>query len=341
MKLMFRADGGGEAGIGHLMRTLALAQEWNKTGDSMFLCAECPPDFEERLQAASLPLHKGRFPIGAAEDVQATTVLAKKYDTEMVCLDGYHFGSAYQSSLRKAGLKLAMIDDQPIYPTYDCDLLVNPSVIASSYRYQWRSQPPAEVLRGSEYALLRSDVLTKPIERRFPEGSVDLLVHLGGGSQISAHRVLAASLATSLVKLSHVTVLTPEAAVGELWQTFGKANQVRVEHTWLRDGMGRIYDTHDVALCAGGAVCWELAYHGLPAVAVAVNQSQVDILKALSGRSLIYAGEIGSPNAQTEVGRALSAVTMDSNSWSSLSNGGKQLVDGAGAERICQHLKAL
>src|SRR5690349_20227618 len=96
-RLLIRADGGPLIGTGHLMRCLALAQQWLRLrGPVTFLLADDVPAFRTRLQGEGGPLQLISAEPGSEADARATLAAASTLAARWIVCDGYHFGADYQ-----------------------------------------------------------------------------------------------------------------------------------------------------------------------------------------------------------------------------------------------------
>lgn len=76
--LFIRTDASPQIGTGHVMRCLALAQAWTKTGGAVhFVCANITPSLEERLVSEGFQIHKIKTTPGSIDDAAQTCSVAR------------------------------------------------------------------------------------------------------------------------------------------------------------------------------------------------------------------------------------------------------------------------
>ncbi len=169
--VFFRVDGGVKSGLGHLVRCLALAQIIEESFSIVFLCKEIPQNVKEEIAA------KGYSLILLENDEQLCDLLDPK---SLIVLDGYHFDSAYQKSIKNHGHKLICIDDLYNQKFY-ADLIINhvPGVKKEDYD----SEPYTKFALGLPYALLRKPFFqyTKDVAVATPIKSV--FICFGGSDE--------------------------------------------------------------------------------------------------------------------------------------------------------------
>ena len=144
-KLIFRADGNADIGLGHLYRLLGFHSLISQM-DHYFITRKsslihffpndieilfCPESIEKEIEWI-----KEVFP--ASESI--------------IVADGYHFDFKYQSELKSLGYKLIIIDDF-IQEKYASNVILNPAPISATMDFKG-----IEVF-GIDHALLRTEFI--------------------------------------------------------------------------------------------------------------------------------------------------------------------------------------
>ena len=204
--IIVRADGGAQAGLGHLYRSAALAQMLNDRYRVVLAYREAPADMVDWLQGVydglvRIPPHLRDTDEAAwlADQVVGTT------DRALVVLDGYHFGTNYQRAIKRAGFLSLVIDDLHRAP-FVTDAVVNH---APGVKARYAGLIPEDRLHtGLDFALLRPEFLDAA--RRGPSkinrtGSpLRVFICFGGSDPLglsirASHSVLATGREVSLV----------------------------------------------------------------------------------------------------------------------------------------------
>lgn len=167
-KIHFRADGGSSIGLGHLMRSLALAQMLDSLFDVHFHCKDAPESFIAELKVLGYHFHR------LADEAQFLDAI---HQGDKVVIDHYGLGIETHQQVRAKGAYLACIDDLHDKP-FDADLIINhaPGVKASDYQ----AKPYTQFALGPEYALLRPEFLAAAREHHKREINRNLLICFGG-----------------------------------------------------------------------------------------------------------------------------------------------------------------
>jgi spore coat polysaccharide biosynthesis predicted glycosyltransferase SpsG len=103
--------------------------------------------------------------------------------------------------------------------------------------------------------------------------------------------------------------------------------------------MSEIMAWTDVAVSGGGSTCWELAYMGVPNVALVLAENQKNTVAGLAEIGVLI-GLGSSSNAMSEIiACALNDLMFDLNKRLRMRESGRRLIDGKGIERLLVALR--
>ena len=336
MNLLIRADASVGMGTGHVMRCLALAQAWQDAGGRvMFAMAEGSSSFGNRLRSESMEVATITGTPGSREDLRQTTQLAAAQLAQWVVVDGYHFGADYQAGLKGGGCKVLFVDDNGHAPPYSADLVLNQNAYASEDFYRDRVTG-ISLLLGPRYALLRREFRT-PGEPHHETNAVGkrVLVTFGGSDVANlTMRVIQALDQVGMLGLEATFVVggsNPHAC--ELETALAKATlQSRLQRDVTN--MRELMASADIAISAAGTTILELACMGVPSILVSVAENQQRNAEACF--RLGIATSLGNLDAASpaRIADALRELLVDKERRSGMSERGRALVDGLGAERV-------
>ena len=185
--MIFRADGNEQIGLGHIMRSLALAEMLQDSFECEFVTSSPTVFVKDAIQGLGLNLIELPH-ISAKSLTDVEKSFEVPFDMEgmlggvsMVVLDGYHFGKNYQLSIRKAGCKLVNIDDAIGVPCYG-DFIINHGFDSNWDYYQSLEgiQEVQQVRCGINYVLIRKLFFERSTTG---EKKYDALIILGGSEQ--------------------------------------------------------------------------------------------------------------------------------------------------------------
>ncbi|MBN2582397.1 MAG: UDP-2,4-diacetamido-2,4,6-trideoxy-beta-L-altropyranose hydrolase [Planctomycetes bacterium] len=338
--LVIRADASSSMGVGHLVRSLALAQAWTDAGrQAVMATAGDPRRWDALVAGQGIEMLGTEREPGSAEDAKETIDLARSRGAAWVAVDGYHFGHDYQRAVRDAGLRLLAIDDYGHADRYEADIVLNQNVYADESYYTDR-EPTTRLLLGTRYALLRRPFAAyRDWRREIPAVARRVLVTLGGGAADRVMTTVIEALAQADIEGLEAKVVVGASA--ERLAKLGPAAERsggKVRLVQAADEMPQLMAEADVAVSAGGSTSWELAYMGLPTVAVVLSDNQRPVVRRLARDGVVE--DLGSPSGLT--GRSIAATLVSLmrslERRREMSCRGRRLVDGLGAARVVDHM---
>lgn len=346
--LVIRADAGPKMGTGHIMRCIALAQAWREAAGDVVFCGHMGPDtgphatltsrLARRLVAEGFELAPSVLPAGSEADATALVSLCRQLGARAVVVDGYVFGTDFQSRLRGAGLCLLLVDDYHHQPTYHADLLLNQNPGWSTQDYA--PLPKEALLLGPRYALIRKEFHTLKNAVHGLHSPPRVLVTLGGGDNRAALCTVLAGLALPKAPCCSATVLTGAVDPKDpLLQQAVQGFTGELKMLSTAPSMPEFLAQADMAISAAGSTCWELCLRGMPALALVLADNQAGIAHRLHELGTLW--NLGPAASQTpdKVATALSRLCQSTETIKSMAAAGKALVDSHGARRVCMRLK--
>lgn len=167
-KILIRADGSTEIGLGHLVRCLALAHMLKEN----FFISFYAKEITEKI---SLEIRKAGFERTLIKN--ENDLLEVLTGEEIVVLDHYGLGPDYQQEIKKKGSKLVCIDDLHDKEFY-ADLIINHSPGIKAEDYQ--AQNYTRFALGLDYALLRPEFLELAKRKKEIREIETVLICFGG-----------------------------------------------------------------------------------------------------------------------------------------------------------------
>jgi UDP-2,4-diacetamido-2,4,6-trideoxy-beta-L-altropyranose hydrolase len=343
--LVIRADADTRMGTGHVMRCLALAQGWQARGGQAVFVSACDSDgLLQRLRNEAFRVVELEETYPYSQEWEATSQVLTAHPDAWVVLDGYHFDPAYQRRIRLAGHPLLVIDDMAHLDHYCADMVVNQNIYAEQLDYSCEAD--TRLLLGTRYALLRREFWPwRQWEREIPEVARKLLVTLGGADPDNQTLKVVRALqelrvggleATVVIGASNPYCRALESAIGD--SAASLHSQLAIQLVRNVTNMPELMARADVAVTAGGSTCWETAFMGLPNLILVLAENQREVAEGLATQGV--AVNLGS---HTEVGESglvavLGESIHDRARRETMSENGRDLVDGAGVHRVAAAL---
>ncbi len=168
-KIIFRADGNAQIGLGHIMRCLALADMLGGAFARRFAVVRPAPEVQALIESKELSVVR----LSTQDVSELVRVLTPN---DIVVLDGYLFDEAFQRQVREAAHRLVYVDDL-LTGRQVADVVINHAggVTATDYNTEAYTQ----FCLGPRYALLRPEFLRPKSFGSLPIGG-PIFVSLGG-----------------------------------------------------------------------------------------------------------------------------------------------------------------
>ncbi|PZG23406.1 spore coat protein [Micromonospora craterilacus] len=334
VRVGLRCDAGPQRGVGHLVRCLALGEEFLARGATVevFGTVDGVDWAAGQLAARGIPLHPGPdTPDGLVE-------AARRHHLDVLVLDSYELDPAGAGALRAAGVvTLAIVDgdtrgqDADLYldQNFGTDLVV----------------PAGRLLAGSDYALLRDSVLAARPATARPAAELDrpsVLAFFGGTDAAGAAPVLT-ELLLSTGRPMELTVVAgrPEVADRLARLTPGPGQSLRpVPPTGT---LPALIAAADLVVSAAGTSTWELCCLGAPSALVWVVDNQREsyhrvvaagLAAGLGELPALAAGGSAGQVARAAATHTLAELLASGPRRAELSAQAREAVDGRGRGRV-------
>jgi spore coat polysaccharide biosynthesis protein SpsF len=325
--VLFRCDGSTSIGMGHVVRSSALAAALRARGcDVRFAIRDLPghaSDFVGRAGFAIEPLPGDgadeRAPLGSS-DLAGTLAAAQRFGARCVVVDHYGATAGYLAALRARGPRVAVIDDIADRELTSADWLLNQNLSATDLGYRTRG----DCVRAftPAYALLRPEFAARRARstRAFARDDRRVLLTLGGGATDRLCAEMEAALRGA-----------------------ARALDVRVAKGGIdAAAMADLMAWADVSINGGGSTCWELACLGVPMVVFTLSADQAPNAAALERHGCAvrldgWRGDADGSRLAATVDDLLAAPERRA----AMSRAAQALVDGGGAARAAESLLAL
>ena len=288
-RLVLRADGNPAIGLGHVMRLLALAEVLHGAFADCLLVSRDAAALAPLLATAGLPALT-TLPLPALPpEAEATWLKANALrPTDVLVLDGYDFGLAYQQALRPAVGRLVYVDDLRAWPVV-ADVLINHSPGIEPADYELLN-PAATLLLGPAFSLVRPPFRAAAAPPRPPRPIRRVLLCFGGADPLRlTARCL--GLLRELAELREIGVLAGAANPDgpALRQQLAAHPDGRCVFHAPTDAAGlvQLLARYDAVLCPASTILIEALLLGLPALTghYAANQQPLADFVAAHGQA--------------------------------------------------------
>ena len=339
-RFLFRCDVSPAIGFGHLRRCLTLAKELKECGALVFFaCRAADFDLTKELRHVADDWTVLDWSLAPEADAQETIRLYQQRNMEAVIIDHYRVNVAYQERLYRSGVRWLQFDwsaRQPLWANWV--LSASPAAEESAY-LAVKQRDETRLLLGPSYALLRREFRQWQPQPRLHEQVRKILLTFGGGDDkgtvlfcLEAIKSLAPAI-ERIVLVSGANPRLPE--ITDWVDRNSKANvTLVVDETEIAMRMAEA----DLAIIAGGTTTFETAAMGLPSLIMQLADNQAPNASAWARvGAAIYVGPFSSLHADT-LERRVTSLINDTGLRKSMSDAGRALVDGLGAQRVARIL---
>jgi UDP-2,4-diacetamido-2,4,6-trideoxy-beta-L-altropyranose hydrolase len=334
--LLIRADANMTIGAGHVMRCLALAQIWREKGGKVVLALSASNKaLEPRLLAEGLELEVLSVEAGSEADAVATVALALELQVCWMVLDGYCFDESYQKSISTSSCRVLILSDYFHATMFYATILLNQNLHACFDEYT-RVAPGVKLLLGNHFTLLRREFWPWREKRQKHSGAVRrVMVTLGGGDADN----VTAKILRGLEGLADLgfEVTAVVGANNPYWKILECLQAEAPIHIRLVRNladMTPLMSECDLAICGGGATCWEMTFFGIPILPVILSANQQPIAESLDAAGVALNLGWHDQLKSVQVAAAVRKLSGDPTRMQRMSQLGQRLIDGWGVDRV-------
>lgn len=283
--VLLRVDGSSQIGWGHLMRCVALAQEFRQKGVTpVFVLKYYDENVLERAADMGFGLERIDRRIDFSEDAVAVSKIAKKYNAKIVIADLSHpvtvadiKGFArHLKELKIRGHYVVVIDGGLPHDCIcareeiDADIAVIPYFDSAKGVYKLGAGTKA--LLGPSYFIFRQEFVRQAMRKEPIRGNVEsILLTMGGGDPLE----LTPKVIEILMKMNKSS-LSLRVVQGAGFSPATKLKIEQLQGKWdgtytVSNGSSRMADlmeSCDVAIINSGLTQYETALMGVPSLAV-------------------------------------------------------------------------
>ncbi len=331
--LVIRVDAAADIGFGHVMRCIALGQAWRDGNGTVAVWARpLPGPILQRLDAEGFDVKLLSGPFDPQQDALFFVQQLVDDPPAAVVADGYHFSTEWQAIVRRAGIRLLVIDDHAHLDRYVADIVLNQNPQAGAHLYREKNFS-GRLLAGCQYALLRQEFLNRRGRTSAdpkPDARCQLLVTLGGYDPGGVTQRVVEALELLAPDRVIATIVSPIAGI--------EVSRPEITLVPFASDMAELMARCDLAICAGGSTNWEMSLFGLPRLVLVLADNQQRIAGELHRigccRNLGWYTELTAP----QIARAIQELIDDEPGRQLMATANRGLVDGGGARRVCEVL---
>ncbi len=278
-KVIFRADGGASLGMGHVVRSLALADMLKDDFSIAFAIQQTDKSVINKISESTneiivLP-HTNNFSEDASDFYSHINPL------DIIVLDGYNFKTDYQKTVKASNAKLVAIDDLHAWH-HVADAIINHADDIQKSDYS--AEPYTKFFLGLNYILLRKEFLTTSLITKKVNTISKVFISMGAGdinnlSLKFTHALLNVKGITEI----HLMLGLINPNLQTIQDLIKKNTQVKIIAHFNINAkeLKKLLQSCDVAICPASTIALECCAAGIGLISGYTAENQLGILKTL------------------------------------------------------------
>lgn len=341
--LLIRVNSTYEIGMGHFMRTLALAQKWHQYNGEIFFLINDNDILKEKIISQNMFFIVNPQISGSIEDSNFLIKQIDKYDISWVVVDGYMFKEDYFANLRKNNIKFLIFDDNGELNEYVSNIVLNQNLQGKKEWYLSKKENYTQLLIGTDYVVLRNEFLEFIDYKKPIKNIVKTILITLGGSDVNNYSLKILKILNKLNYLNFnvIVVIGPSNTHEDEIQKFSKVSKFNINILKNVSNMPELMKLADLAFSSGGSTVWELAFMGVPTIVGASSDVEEATLIGLNENNLFKT--IGNLQYISEnyLLNLLNDLIRNFDERSKMSIEAQNFIDGLGYKRILNMMKNL
>lgn len=273
-KILFRADSSSTIGMGHIMRDLVLAGQFQHD-EIIFATQDLPGNINHKIREQNY-----RIELLGSNDLDELIGLIDQQNIDMVVIDHYGIDYEYEKTLKeKTGVKIFVLDDT--YKKHYCDILLNHNLYADRARYNNLVPVHCELRCGRKYTLIRDEFIQEKKNITSTNDTEQKNVFLAmGGSDHSNITIKILDVLRPLPNLFiNVVTTTTNAHLHELKDYINSNPHIHLHIN--TDKIASLMHKADFAIVSPSVTLNEAFYMGLPCIAIKTAENQNEMYQYL------------------------------------------------------------
>lgn len=333
-RIIFRADGNSQVGLGHIYRLIALVQQCSQTFECIFISKE-PSTSLIQLIAEHCPL------VSVNDETEWQVLENILLPSDLFVLDGYDFSLAYHQRIASKVNRLIIIDDTAERPLY-ADLIINHG--GEKIRDRYLDRDDATLLTGFSYTILRKEFLQAASSERMVSKVDTMFICMGGADPFNiTTKAIEAGLQTSFI--STIIVVTGSAyshyeLLERILASPLKGKTIIHRKNIPAGTMVDLIQTSEIAICPSSSIALEVCCvkAGLITGTVIENQSSIH-QQIMEGGCGISVGDFNTVSVEGIKLKIEQLKTVEA--INRFMQNQAKAIDGHSGERLVEHFKTM
>jgi len=330
--ILFRCDASSQIGFGHVVRCIALGEEFRRQGCHVSFAMKEGPTGMEMVKSHGFPVYNSPL-IGSSDEYREW--MCEIYDAlkpDSLILDVRDdLPRSILKSFKNKGMLVVTIDD-PSDRRLDADLAFYPPV-PQVHKADWE-EFSGELYSGWEWIILRPEF---SLPDSIPSHSPPVVLVTMGGSDPAGFTLKSVAALDALdEEFDTIIVLGPGFVHGKALQKILKGARRRYEIRKSVVDMPALLAQVDVAVVAFGMTAYEVAAMGIYAMYLCLTEDHVESASTLEAAG--FGTNLGLGHAVKEwvIGQRVACLLLDQTMRSSVFDKAREVFRSKGINNIVQ-----
>jgi len=275
-KIFFRLDADSKKGLGHLVRSISIANIISDVFDITFIIKE--PDYKvyELLKYNIINIPKE---INEKEELE----ILSKYKNNIFVIDLYNYSDEYQIGIKKISTKFIIIDDQNMNHFYS-DIVINHIIDIDKNTVKRESY--TKLFLGADYSMLRKEFLEIAKQKRTINKLDTILINMGGSDYENNTLIILKEVIKSNIFKNINIIIGPLYKFKDDLKNLGK--NINIYSNLNAKEMCDIMIESNIIICPISTIIYEASCVGMFIITGYISETQKNILKHFNKLSYIY-----------------------------------------------------
>jgi len=329
-KIIVRADGGFNEGLGHITRCIYFIKNFNSSFDVIF-CIKQNPEVKEFLTAQYYSVYEINPNISINEEIDYLVSLS----SDLLILDVRNKINLFFKRCAEKFNKVLRFDDSDrnisIYSKY----YLNYNLYAENIDFDVINKDGKLFLGPKYYILNPSFKEYENYERSFRKRAKNILITMGG----SDPKNLTTKIVKSIIKLKDIHL---NVVLGKLYEYYGEIESLKnnfkdkISIYKNIDNMPEMMAKNEIIIGTGGNTSFEAAYMGLPGILINQIDLQARNSKNYEEKKIFCDGGLGEAKTEGEILDLVKKLIDSKEIRMNLSENGKNLVSYQGIKSVIE-----
>ncbi len=273
MNFYIRTNANKKIGLGHLSRSLKLAEHCSNNGHNVEIILDKKEELLKNFLKKKIKftyLYKNKKYLNEALDIKLLKKHIKK--NSIMILDDYRFGYAWQKKIKQYTSKLIVIEDQNIKDSF-ADILINsnPKFLDEKNYVNRNKFLDAILLLGPKYA-----IVNKIKKKKFLSDKKNITFYLGGsGDLVHIYRII-----NNLKEVINNKNFILNIIVGPLCKNIKKIISLKKNIKNLiihkdKNNLTDILRSTNILITSSGMILAEAAIYKIPSICFQLSPNQI------------------------------------------------------------------